>query len=131
MLLLGLGLAAELLEAPLPPEVVEALAGDPLVAELQQAVRERMLHQRSTDFPFSERLRFDLAVRERRRDRVAYALTRILMPTREDLTATPPALRLLRVPRRLLRLGRRYVLNPSRGRAFLLGSGDRSRASEQ
>jgi hypothetical protein len=131
MLLLGLGLAAELLEAPLPPEVVEALAGDPLVAKLQQPVRERMLHQRSTDFPLSERLRFDLAVRERRRDRVAYALTRILMPTRHDMTAASPASRLLRVPVRLLRLGRRYLLNPSRGRALVLGSGDRARTSDQ
>jgi hypothetical protein len=126
MLLLGLCLARDLLDAPLPGEVVEELARDPVVASLALSIRTRILSPRTAAFSFSERLRFDFAVRERGRDRLAYGVARLLTPSDRDLVATPPALRILRVPIRLFRLAGRYLLNPSRGKAFLLGTDDRS-----
>jgi hypothetical protein len=124
MLLLGLCLAKDLLEAPLSPEVEEALAKDPMVATLSRPIRERMLRLQSPPLSFAERLRFELAVRERRRDRVVYAFAQVLRPSERDQIATPPSLRFLQVPLRLVRLGGRYLLNPSRAKAFLLGSGE-------
>ena len=123
-------LAEELLEAPLPPEAAAGLAGDPVVTALALPICERILNPGSRSFPFSERLRFDLGVRERRRDRIAYGLDRLLTPNERDLPATPRPLRLLRVPWRLFRLARRYLLSPSRGRAFLLDSGEKGDSSD-
>jgi len=121
MLLLGLHLANDLLEVSLPREVVEELGRDPVVGDMGVPIRERILEPNSVPFPFSERLRFDLRVRERYRDRFRYAIVRVLTPSKQDRSSTPASLRPLLVVTRLLRLGRRYLLNPARGKAFLLG----------
>ena len=130
MLLVGLNLARDLLEAPLPPEVATDLANDVAATTLALPICERILNRGSQSFTFSERLRFDLAVRERRRDRIAYGLDKLLTPNEQDLPATPRPLWLLRVPWRLFRLARRYLLSPSRGRVFLLGSGEKGDSSD-
>lgn len=121
MLLLGLHLARELLDAPLPPRLAE-LADEPRNAALSAPIRERLLAIDPATFEFADRMRFALAIRERTRDRANYALAQLLTPSRRDLTTSPGTSSLLTIPWRLARLSVRYLLNPARGRAFLFGT---------
>jgi hypothetical protein len=122
MLLLGLALAEDILEASLPPSAAEALARHPRVRELAAGIRRRMLNPEAAPFPLGERLAFDLAVRERWRDRVTYRATRLFTPSpRDDATAWPAPVRRHAVPLRLLRLARTYLFRPAALRALLRG----------
>ncbi len=121
--LLGLLLAKELLDAPLPPEVEADLDRDNVVATLIPAIRDRLLSLHPAPFPLGERLQFDLAVRERLRDRLRYRAARLLTPGRRDVGGLPTPLGFLRVPLRLSRLAGRYLLRPSRLRDLFEGRG--------
>jgi hypothetical protein len=122
MLLLGLVLAEDILEAPLPPDVTAALVRHPTVRELAAGTRRRVLNPAGAVFPLGERLAFDLAVRERWRDRFTYRVTRLFTPTRrDDTTALPVPVRRFAVPLRLLRLGRTYLFQPRALRTLLRG----------
>jgi hypothetical protein len=123
MLLLGLLLAQDLLDAPLPSRVQAEISADSRVADLLGPVRHRMLSREIVPFSFAERFWFDLAVRERRRDRIVYRATRVLRPGGRDEAGAAGRFSMLRVPFRLLRLGRRHLRGPNRGRPVLLGRG--------
>ncbi len=122
-LLLGLLLARELLETPLPEAVETALREEPGLADLVPGIRQRLLATGPVEFTLGDRLAFDLAVRERRRDRMRYRARRLLLPGRRDARRLPVPLRFLQPPLRLIRLARGYALRPSRLRR-LLGGGE-------
>jgi hypothetical protein len=122
MLLLGLLLVREVLGKPLPPSVAEDLSGEPGLAGLATSIRDRFVRPEGATFSLGDRIKFDLAVRERRRDRIAYRADRLFTPTRHDTTKFPTPFRLLLVPLRLVRLARKYILRPSRVRTLLEGS---------
>lgn len=125
MVLLGLALAEEFLAAPLPPPVAEALARDPKVRELIPSLRRRLTAPGDIRFPLKDRFQFDLAVRERWRDRVGYMAARVLTPTNRDPQPGESALaRWIGPPRRLLRLARTYLLRPSRLRELVQRDSD-------
>ena len=121
MLLLGLALAQDLLGAPVPPSVSLAIKKEAELVAIVSGIRERLLFPDGPTLEFAERLRFDLAVRERLGDRMRYRAARLLTPGRRDIA--PGAVSFLRIPLRLARLGYRYVLKPRRARDFLLGRG--------
>ncbi len=121
MLLLAVALARALLGAPVPEVVARALEGEPEVRDLVPPVRERLLASNPPSFAFRDRVRFDLAVRERFRDRAGYRLHRLLTPSPRDLEDGSGASSVLRIPRRLTRLGKTYLLRPSRARNLLRG----------
>ena len=86
MLLLGLSLAADLLDAPVPSEL-RRLGAQPAVASLAGHVRKRLFR----DTPAApvdqwEARRFHLRVRERWRDRVRCAVRVTFIPTVGDWT---------------------------------------------
>ena len=70
MLLLGLALAHELLQAPLPEQVTSLIRSDNAVQSLVKHVRNRLFDEQATGNPFLERQRFHCKVRERLQDRV-------------------------------------------------------------
>lgn len=70
MLLLGLALAHELLQAPLPEQVSSWIRSDNAVQSLVKHVRNRLFDEQATGNPFLERQRFHCKVRERLQDRV-------------------------------------------------------------
>ena len=132
MVLLGLSLAEELLDAPVPPPVAAALAKDAEVRKLMPGIRQRMTDPGEGHFPLRERIAFDLSVRERWKDRVAYRAARIFTPSARD--ADPQGTvsrRWLRTPLRLLRLGKTYLLRPSALRSLLQGERDESRGERR
>jgi hypothetical protein len=121
MVLLGLALAEDVLGTPLPRDISVALERQPGVRGLVPDIRRRILNPREAGFPLGERVAFDLAVRERWRDRMAYRALRLLTPSPRDrpsLGRTP--LRVL--PSRVLRLARTYLLRPRALRTLLRGS---------
>lgn len=131
MLLLGVLLAKELMEAPVPPVVERDLASDSVVAVLMPPIRTRILFPETALFHFSDRLRFDLAVRERLRDRTGYCLARLLLPGKRDRVEGTSTPLYLQVPRRLGRLARRYLLHPVRARDLLFGAKEPSDSSRK
>jgi hypothetical protein len=101
MLLLGLSLAHELLQAPLPEQVLSRIRSDNAVQPLVDHVIRRLFDEQSAIDYFVERQRFHISVRERFRDRLpAYrhmvkaAFTKIFVPDRktQELVRLPDAL---------------------------------------
>lgn len=129
MVLLGLALAEDVLGAPLPRVVSVALDRQSRARGLVSGIRRRILNPQGTSFPLGERVAFDLAVRERWRDRVAYRAMRLFTPSPRDLApGRRTSSRLSVVAMRLLRLGRTYLLRPRALRTLLRGSeSDRGR----
>jgi hypothetical protein len=70
MLLIGLALAHDLLQAPLPEQVCSRIRSDITVHPLVEYVCYRLFDDHTTDSPFLERQRFHCKVRERLQDRV-------------------------------------------------------------
>lgn len=70
MLMLGLALAHELLQAPLPEQVCTWISSDNKVQALVEHVRSRLFDEQTVRSPFLERQRFHSKVRERLRDRL-------------------------------------------------------------
>jgi hypothetical protein len=130
MFLLGIELARQLLEAPLPRSLSDRIDGEPAIPRLVHPIRTRILERQPELFSFQDRLGFDLAIRERRLDRVRYLGSRLVAPSERDVANHPDASPLLRIPLRLFRLGREYLLSPSRGKDLLTGgSADPTRPS--
>jgi Uncharacterised nucleotidyltransferase len=84
MLLLGLCLAAELLDAKLSREVEEALDADPIIATLAAVIVRDLFTPALTPSGLGGYFRFQLKARRRLRDKVNY-LRFIITPTEEDL----------------------------------------------
>ncbi len=84
MLLLGLCLAAELLDAQLPGVVVQALNADPVIATLAAGVVRDLFTPKLTPSGLAGYFRFQFKARRRLRDKVNY-LRFIVAPTEADL----------------------------------------------
>jgi hypothetical protein len=110
VLAIGVGLAAELLAAPVPSEILGRLRSDPVARGLEREVRERLfaeLRGELVELEF-ELSRLQWRSRERWRDRLRYALT----PNESDwvVLPLPRALALLYYPIRPFRLVAKYGL---------------------
>jgi hypothetical protein len=105
ILSLGLSLASELLEAPLPPEVLQSVQKDTVVRVLAEQVQQRLFAQ---DLPVSGILDgalLQLRMRERKRDRLQSSLRLAATPRVYDWMSLP-------LPDRLFFLY--YLLRPLR-----------------
>ena len=85
MLLLGLGLAHDLLGAPVPDDVVRHVRADPAALRSTAEVADRLLAGRPecAEEP-GDRDLFRLQLRERRRDRVRFLLYRLTTPSNPE-----------------------------------------------
>jgi hypothetical protein len=109
MLRLGIHLATDLLEAPVPEAVAAAASADPAVRSLAEAVVRRQAAGEAVVPASLDLLPFMLATREDRRDRIrylAYRCRRWIPPTERDERALPLPwpMGFLRYPFRPLRL---------------------------
>jgi hypothetical protein len=111
MLLLGLFLANDLLDAPLPPEILHVVRQDQAVARLSRRVYGWLFQGRNLPRGFTERgedntfSSFHLVLRERLRDKVRYCARVAMTPNPADWTV-------LSLPRSLWPLY--YVVRPLR-----------------
>jgi hypothetical protein len=103
MLLLGLYLANDLLEAPLPEEIKARVYSDPAVRSLAAQVRERIF--REVSHGVLESWRFQVRIRDRWRDGCRSCFGLVMTPTGLELT-------LISLPAVLFPLY--YVLRPMR-----------------
>jgi hypothetical protein len=84
MLLLGLSLAVELLDAPVPWEVSALAARDPVVSALRASVMRRLFLPKSVEPSLLETSRFQLRALDGRRARLNYCWVRSVAPTVQD-----------------------------------------------
>lgn len=110
-LLLGLLLAHDLLDAPLPKEIEARRQTEPRVDALAVRVRQYLFQE--ADAPF-ERFKFHLELRSRLFDRVRYCfyLVTNISPIDLEILPLPPSLAFFYYPLRSIRLLSRYGLNP-------------------
>ncbi len=125
MLLLGLALAHDLLQAPLPEQIITRIRSDKSVEALVDQVRSRLFNEQTVLDAFVERQRFHSRVRERLRDRVPIyrnlmkvAFIAAFVPSSNDreLIELPAALSALYYLVRPVRLARRlwsYIIRRS------------------
>ena len=111
--LLGLGLARDLLGAELPVGIGEAIEKDRAVGTLRAHVRST-LFGRGTEPGFRETAGFQLKAKDRFADKAGYVLIRALLPTVEDWERfpLPDPLYFLYRPLRLLGLGALFPERP-------------------
>ena len=112
MLFLGLCLASDLLEAPLPEEIRARVYSDPAVRSLAAEVSERILREVSPGV--FESWRFQVRIRDRLWDGCRYCFGLVMTPTGLEMTLIP-------LPAVLFPLY--YVLRPMR---LVLKHGGRS-----
>jgi hypothetical protein len=86
--LLGLGLARDLLGAELPVGIGEAIEKDRAVGTLRAHVRST-LFRREAEPGFRETAWFQLKAKDRFADKVGYVMIRALLPTVEDWERLP------------------------------------------
>jgi hypothetical protein len=116
MLFLGLSLACDVLGAPVPEAVLRKVRADRSVGALARRVRGRLVaddRARPGAFQYSPAdIAFHLGMRERRRDRLRYAVRLVLSPTVGDRLALPlPApLSFLYYPLRPFRLFGKWLV---------------------
>jgi hypothetical protein len=84
MLLLGLSLAVELLEAPVPWEISALAARDPTIADLRASVLRGLFLPKSVDPSLLETSRFQLRALDGRRAKANYCWVRTAAPTLQD-----------------------------------------------
>jgi hypothetical protein len=92
MLLLGLLLAKDLLDAPIPEEITKGFESDPEVRRLATKLEEGLFKRSNGSVGILRRSLFYLRVRERLRDRIRYC-------TDLAITTTPGDWALLNLPR--------------------------------
>jgi Uncharacterised nucleotidyltransferase len=97
MLLLGLALARELLQTPLPEQVSAWIQADNVLQALVKHTRDRLFDQQTSPYEILEKQRFRIIVRERLRDRIPiyrHSAEVILAPNIKDreLVKLPEAL---------------------------------------
>ena len=112
MLLLGLALAHELLQAPLPEQIFTWIQSDNAVQDLTEHVRHRLFEEKTIRHRILEKQRFHGKVRERLRDRLPVyrnmakaAFVMLFIPNKEDHE-------LIKLPRTLYVLY--YLVRPAR-----------------
>jgi hypothetical protein len=105
MLLVGLLLARDLLDAPLPSEVSRLADSDRAARRLAAEARRRLSEPQARPWGLAAETRFRLASRERLRDRARYCALRLLTPTHRDCSPElPPSLSFVYYALRPLRL---------------------------
>src|SRR5690606_31210132 len=82
--LLGAALASELLDVALPTPFRSRVEADNRLMSLVPWIAERLLDPDKAPILLRERIRFDLQIRERNRDRARYLIRRVAGPTRRD-----------------------------------------------
>lgn len=122
MVFLGLHLAAELLESPVPEEVLQAIRTDVTVTRLGADVRRRLSSPPTAAGIFANSF-FYIRARERRADRMRYLVRLLLRPTPGDwsLIQLPAHLHFLYYLLRPFRLFARHGV-PSLKQALSLAS---------
>ncbi len=109
MLLLGLYLARDLFQAPLPGAVTDRMARLPKLRTMAEKVYRRIFDNPEPQPTLFELTMFRLHCRERFRDRLNYCIRRVLTPTYQDVEVLPlpssleflyPLLRPLKIIRR-------------------------------
>ncbi len=122
ILLLGLLLAHDLLEAPVPQELAARARAAPTVRTLMAQVCRQMFRERDSGTGGLQNAFFQLRVRERLRDGFRYTLSLALTPTVADWTAlhVPASLSFVHYLYRPVRLAGKY------GRLLLRRPGVRS-----
>ncbi len=112
MLFLGLLLAKDLLDAPIPEEVMKNVDADPMVGRLATKTEERIFKGSNGSFPILENLLFYFRARERLKDRIQYCLRLATAITPEDRTffSLPKFLSPLYYLIRPIRLMKKYGL---------------------
>lgn len=89
MLYLGLFLAQDLLETPLPEHIRQGLRGDPLLPSLAGQVRRTLFHDPIWPAGLLETTVFYLKLRENFRDRLRFCLHTLFSPTLDDFAFLP------------------------------------------
>jgi hypothetical protein len=84
MLMLGLALAHDLLEAPLPERVLREVQAEPAAGRLARAVRERLFDPYAGETGVLRMARFHAAAMDRRRDAAVYLFRLSATPTPGD-----------------------------------------------
>jgi hypothetical protein len=113
MLLVGLLLANELLDAPLPENVKTRVLSSKTAIRLAQTVAERFFTTEKWELPFASRLAFHLRFKDRVLDKFRYC-TRLAFTTTPIDWATMPlprSLSFLYLPLRAVRLAKRYGID--------------------
>lgn len=110
---IGLLLAHRLMAAPLPDPVLRRARSDEEAERLTRELAHRLLTDASPCTPLG-RIRWELRMRERLRDRARVLLRRAALPDTRDLAAVrlPRALAPLYIPVRLARLAGKAVRRP-------------------
>jgi hypothetical protein len=110
---LGLRLARDLLDAPLPETIERRVRSDAAVASIAALVGERLLQDQRGPIHRLEQLKQQLTLRERHRDKLLILVRHGLVPQDSDwrLVRLPPALAFLYFPLRLLRLAFKFGLS--------------------
>ena len=117
MLLVGLLLAYELLEAPLPDRVKSRVTASKRVSSIARRAVERFFAKEGT-LQFAVRLGFHLSFKHRVRDKLRYCSRLAFTTTPVDWAtiALPRSLSFLYLPLRAVRLARRYGVDSRAGR---------------
>jgi hypothetical protein len=112
MIDLGLGLARDLLGAPLPETIERRARSDAAVTSIAALVGGRLLQDRRGPTHGLERMRLQLRLRERHRDKLLSLVRQTFVPREQDwrLVRLPTALAFLYFPLRLLRLAFKFGL---------------------
>jgi hypothetical protein len=126
MVLLGLSLAADVLGAPLDEAIARGIEADAVARELAREVQERLLRETAIAEDFAEWRRFNVRVRERRRDRLRCRVkltAGALMPNDRDFAflKLPPRLSFIYHGVKPVRLASKYAADPT---GFLRMVGD-------
>jgi hypothetical protein len=110
MLALGLLLAMEMFDAPLPAAVQQAVREETVIRQLATQIAGGFFTEQSSHYTLLDNVFFNLRIRERLRDRVSYCGF-IFTPTDADLASVslPVTLRSLYYVLRPLRLGHKAL----------------------
>ncbi|HYE74128.1 MAG TPA: hypothetical protein VEF04_12395, partial [Blastocatellia bacterium] len=110
MLLLGLYLANQLLNAPLPGEVLRLTQNDAMIKSLAQEVCQQIFSSEKVEEEIIKDSIFHLKAKEKVRDKMSYCFRRIMTPMYDDWAAwpLPSSLRFLYYPFRVFRLISKY-----------------------
>jgi hypothetical protein len=116
MLWLGLFLAADLLQTPLPEEICQRLQADAVVGRLARQVRTRLFQETSHRQEVMASIPFHLRVRKGLWNKFLYCCHMTFSPSPEDWTlfTLPPALFVLYYLVRPFRLLEKYIISSSR-----------------
>ena len=112
MLLLGLALAHDLLQAPLPEQILTRIRSDNAVQSLVEHVHSRLFDDQARNIPFLERQRFHCKVRERLQDRIPIYLNLVKVAPVAAFAPNKHDRELIKLPAALSALY--YLLRPAR-----------------